>query len=79
MSLFKLLKKETSEEESLNLSWQEKCSLIKSDPVTCARYFDYRVQTFIKYVRKSSHSPIDEIVDYFYRVEFQQMGSLIFI
>lgn len=58
-----------------DLSWQHKCKLIKSDPVTCARYFHNRVQTFIKHVLKHSSHPIGEVLDYFYRVEFQQRGS----
>ena len=33
------------------------------------------VQLFIRDVLKSSVMPIGEIVDYFYRVEFQQRGS----
>jgi hypothetical protein len=57
------------------LSWQDKSNLIKSDPVTCARYFDFKVQAFIKYVLKSDEQPIGEIADFFYRVEFQQRGS----
>ena len=58
-----------------NLNWQEKCNLIKSDPVTCARYFDFRIQCFIRHVLKHSSRPIGEIADFFYRVEFQQRGS----
>lgn len=27
-------------------TWEENCILIKSDPVTCARYFDHRFQSF---------------------------------
>lgn len=33
-------------EDVLKMSWEEKCKLIKADPVTCARYFDYRFQRF---------------------------------
>lgn len=62
-------------EEASKLSWHEKSQLIKSDPVTCARYFDYRVQTFIRDVLKHHSSPVGEIADFFYRVEFQQRGS----
>lgn len=31
-----------TEEEIRNMSWEHKSKLIKSDPVTCARYFDFR-------------------------------------
>ena len=37
-----------SEKELENLSWQEKTKLVQKDPVTCSRYFDHRVQEFIK-------------------------------
>ena len=54
---------------------QQKSDLIQKDPVTCARNFEHMVQLFIKYVLKSNLMPIGEIVDFFYRVEFQQRGS----
>ncbi|XP_076081637.1 uncharacterized protein LOC143052478 [Mytilus galloprovincialis] len=58
------------------MPWQEKCRLIKSDPVTCARYFDYRVQKFFKDILMDELvKPLGEVTDYFYRVEFQQRGS----
>ena len=74
--LSKLVKnKDLSDEEVDALTWQEKCFLIKSDPVTCARYFEHRIQSFIAHVIKDKMKPIGEVADYFYRVEFQQRGS----
>ena len=64
-----------SEHDISNLTSHEKCKLIKSDPVTCARYFDHRVQIFLTTVLQSDSHPIGSIKDYFYRVEFQQRGS----
>ena len=64
-----------SEKEIENLSWQEKTKLVQKDPVTCSRYFDHRVQEFLNTVLKSSCEPIGKLLDYFYRVEFQQRGS----
>ena len=64
-----------SEKELENLSWQEKTKLVQKDPVTCSRYFDHRVQEFLNTVIKSSCEPIGKLLDYFYRVEFQQRGS----
>ncbi|XP_060603693.1 uncharacterized protein LOC132756597 [Ruditapes philippinarum] len=49
--------------------------MIQSDPVTCSRFFDHRVQNFINTVLKSDHKPLGKVTDYFYRVEFQQRGS----
>ena len=31
-----------------NLSWQEKTKLVQKDPVMCSRYFDHRMQEFLK-------------------------------
>ncbi|XP_070538389.1 uncharacterized protein [Ptychodera flava] len=67
--------KEYTDDDVLNMSWNTKSELIKSDPVTCARHFDYSFQRFMHDFLMSSHHPIGEIQDYFYRVEFQQRGS----
>ena len=66
---------ELSEEEISSMTWEQKIKLIQKDPVTCSRYFDHRVQQFIKVVLKSSHDFLGKITDYFNRVEFQQRGS----
>ena len=68
-------KKEYSDEEIKQMSWEQKSDLIQKDPVTCARNFEHMVQLFIRDVLKSSIMPIGQITDYFYRVEFQQRGS----
>ena len=64
-----------SEKELENLNWQEKTKLVQKDPVTCSRFFNHRVQEFLNTVLKSSCEPIGKLLDYFYRVEFQQRGS----
>ena len=66
---------EYSEKELEGLTWQEKTKLVQKDPVTCSRYFDHRVQEFLNTVLKSSCVPIGKVLDYSYRVEFQQRGS----
>ena len=63
-----------SDENVENLTWAEKCRLIQSDPVTCARHFDRQVQLLFKFL-KDDVEPLGPLVDYFYRVEFQQRGS----
>lgn len=68
-------KKEYSVDEINNMSWQKKCYLINSDPVTCSRYFDYKVQRFLHDILLGPAKPLGDIKDYFYRVEFQQRGS----
>ncbi|KAI4883077.1 hypothetical protein NFI96_008887 [Prochilodus magdalenae] len=57
------------------LDWSERCGLLKINPVTAARMFDHRFRCFLKDVIMSEAQPIGKIVDYFYRVEFQQRGS----
>ena len=68
-------RKDYSDYEIDNMTWQQKSDLIQKDPVTCARNFEHMVQLFIRDVLKSDEMPIGEIVDFFYRVEFQQRGS----
>ena len=48
---------------------------MSSDPVTCARYFNDRVQKFIQNVLKSEFHPLDVVQAYVYRAEFQHRGS----
>ena len=57
------------------MTWQQKSDPIQNYPVTCARNFEHMVQLFIEDVLNSNLMPIREMVDLFYRVEFQQRGS----
>ena len=60
-TLARLVKKKNFTDcEIENTTWQQKSDLIQKDPVTCARNFEHMVQLFIKDVLKS-----DEIVDFF--------------
>ena len=67
--------KEYSDCELENLNWEEKTKLIQSDPVTCARHFDYQINQFIRKFLMSKAAPLGKITDWFYRVEYQQRGS----
>ena len=67
--------REYTDTEIENLNWEEKCKLIQSDPVTCARHFDYQVNKFLRNFLISSLAPLGKIADWFYRVEYQQRGS----
>lgn len=66
---------ELTESDVDELTWIEKCELIKRDPVTCSRYFSHRFQIFMSKILKGDCSPLGKIVDHFFRVEFQQRGS----
>ena len=67
--------KDKSDEELDNLTWEEKSRLIQSDPVTCARHYDFQFNTFLKDVLMSELAPLGKIKDWFYRVEYQQRRS----
>ena len=67
--------KHYTDDEVKQMTWQKKSELIQKDPVTCARNFEHIVQLFIHNFIKSSCHPIGEVVDFFYRVAFQQRGS----
>jgi hypothetical protein len=69
-------KEEVTEEEALGLASNEKVRLIRTDPVTCVRYFDNRWRQLFKIMKKEGgvfgrHN----VVLYYWRVEFQQRGS----
>ena len=40
-------KKEYTDDETKQMTWEQKSDLIQKDPVTCARNFDHMVQLFI--------------------------------
>ena len=67
--------KHYTDEQLESLHWEDKCRLIQSDPVTCARHFDYQVNQFMTNFLLSSAEPLGKISDWFYRVEYQQRGS----
>lgn len=67
--------KQYTDDELENLNWEEKCRLIQSDPVTCARHFDFQISQFLRNFLLSPASPVGSISDWFYRVEYQQRGS----
>ena len=60
-------KKDYTDCEIENMTWQLKSDLIQKDPVTCARNFERMVQMFMKDVLKSDDMPIGEIVDFFFQ------------
>ena len=80
MHLLKILGKlvdhrDYTDEEFKNLNWEEKCRLIQSDPVTCARHFDFQFNTFLKQFLLSEIGSNWKNKSWFYRVEYQQRGS----
>ena len=64
-----------SDEEIEALSFEQKSSWLRRNPVTAARHFHYRLSTFFQDFLKSTANPLGEIVDYGIRIEFQARGS----
>jgi hypothetical protein len=73
--LGKLVDKKDYTAQELDKDWPLKARLVSSDPVTCARFFDHRLQVFINNVLRHELNPIGKIKDSFVRIEFQQRGS----
>ena len=67
-------KRPMTAEQHQNMTWEEHCEIIMSNPTIAARMFQQRVKTFINNVILSPANPIGEVEDYFYRTEFQQRG-----
>lgn len=68
--------KTTYTDEKLGkFDWMTTQTLIKKDPVTCARHFDYQLKRFLSSVLLNSSNPIGKVSDYFYKIEFQMRGS----
>ena len=63
-----------TQEEHINMTWEEHCRIIMENPVIATIMFYNRVKSFISDVIRSPANPIGEIVDYYYRTEFQQRG-----
>lgn len=62
--------------EAYDLDYNVKTDLIRNDPVTCARYFDHKVQKFMWLLRQKNSVFGEHVLeDSYQRVEFQQRGS----
>ena len=64
-----------SDQQVENLTWEQKSTWLRSNPVTAARHFDHRLQLFLSKLVFGKSKPIGEVLDYKYRIEFQQRGS----
>jgi len=63
-----------SEDEAAQLSNAKKSPLIRSDPVTCSRYFDYRFRQLMKLFKGVIFEEF-QLSHYYWRIEFQHRGS----
>ena len=64
-----------TDEQVLEMTKSERVRLLCAYPVIVAQHFNLRFHSFLNYILKGNGNPIGEVVDYFWRVEFQQRGS----
>ena len=64
-----------TDEQVAAMSFDEKSKWLRQNPVTAARHFQYRLNTFFQVFLKSKANPLGELVDYAIRIEFQARGS----
>ena len=64
-----------TEDEVSALPWQIKSTWLRSNPVTAARMFQYRLETFVITFLKSNANPIGCVTEYVIWIEFQARGS----
>jgi DNA replication protein DnaC len=64
-----------TEEDVKSMSFEDKSKWLRQNPVTAARHFQYRLNTFFQMFLKSNAHPLGELVDYAIRIEFQARGS----
>ena len=64
-----------TDEDVKTMSFEEKSKWLRQNPVTTARHFQYRLNTFFQVFLKSTAHPVGELIDYAIRIEFQARGS----
>ena len=64
-----------SKEEVQDMSWENKCMWLRSNPITAARHFQHRLDAFFVDFLKGPGHPIGKITDHMIRIEFQARGS----
>ena len=67
-----------TDNELSEMSWQDKCRLIQSDPITCARHFDYQVQCLMNKLLLNGMQPLGKSVIFFIESNFSIEGHHIY-
>jgi hypothetical protein len=60
-------RKHFTDKDVNNMSYEEKCNWLRQNPVTAARHFDHRLQSFFKDVIQSTAEPLGKVVHYYQR------------
>ena len=63
-----------TEEKIASMTYEERCAYIRRNPVTVTRHFDFKLSNFFLKFPNSDAKPVECIVHYFYKIEFQQRG-----
>ena len=64
-----------SDEQVGVLTFEKRSNWLRHNPVTAARHFQYRLNTFFHDFLKSGSHPLGKIADYGLRIEFQGRAS----
>lgn len=72
---FRACNPELTLENCRHLPAKERRRMLNENPDIVARFFNHRFQAFFDSVLCGNEKPLGEIVDFFWRVEFQQRGS----
>ena len=64
-----------SDEQVKNMTWKEKVSRIKRNPVTSARMIDDRFRQLFGRILYSGMHPVGQVIDHNERREFQSRGA----
>ena len=73
--LSKLGGREMSDAEIANMTYNEKCKMLNSNPVIVAKHFQYRLECLFKDVFLGCGDPVGKILYDAIRIEFQFRGS----
>ena len=62
-------------EDIENMNFEERSKWLRTNPVTAARHFHYRMETFVRTFLYSKLGPLGELFEIVIRIEFQARGS----
>jgi hypothetical protein len=74
--LWKAIYPEKSMAECKSLPYEERQKALRDNPILACRMFRYRIDNILKYILKGDSHPVGYLVDWWFRVEFQNRGSL---
>ena len=63
-------------DECRQLSFEERQRALRDNPVIACRMFRSRIENIIKYILCGDSHPIGYLIDWWFRIEFQNRGSL---